>query len=272
MLISTETIMERFVSAIKQKYRERRLNREKQWPICKADRLVKLVIVEYEQGRGRYDANKQSDNECKQTPLAYADLFKAEQLHNRVRKILLEGDAGIGKTTFCTAISEDWANAKLFQQFELLFLLPLRQKRVASANSILQLLELFHPDEEDCRVVADYWKKNQERVLIVADGWDELSEESRVEQSFLYDLLLGEGYSLMSVIVTSRPSASASFHEHPYVDRFVEVHGFDKDEYIQSEFADNDIKHKGLVRQLEGNPLIENVCSVPLNSAIVCHL
>ena len=112
-------------------------------------------------------------------------------------------------------------------------------------------------------------------MLIIADGWDELSEDSREEQSFLYELLFGEGYSLMSVIVTSRPSASASFHEHPYVDRFVEVHGFNKEdikEYIQSEFADDDLKHEGLVRQLKSNPLIESVCSVPLNCAIVCHL
>lgn len=78
-------MMDRFVSAIKQKYRERRLNREKQWPICKADRLVKLVIVENEQGRGRYDT-QQSDHECKKAPLAYADLFKAEQ--NRKKPVL----------------------------------------------------------------------------------------------------------------------------------------------------------------------------------------
>ena len=46
-----------------------------------------------------------------------------------VRKVLVEGDAGIGKTTLCTSVSEDWANGKLFQQFELLLLLPLRQKK-----------------------------------------------------------------------------------------------------------------------------------------------
>ena len=268
--------MKRFVSSTKQKYRERRgLNRaETQWPICKAEKLVKLVIVEHEQGHGYNHVNKES---YKHTPLAYADLFKAGQNRTSpVRKILLEGDAGIGKTTFCTAISEDWANANLFQQFELLILLPLRQRKVALASSIAQLLELFHPlNKEDCDSIADYWKKNQEKVLVIADGWDELSETGREKESFLHELLFGDAYSLMSVLVTSRPSASASFHELSCVDRFVEVHGFGEDdikEYVQSEFADDKVKARGLIEQLKSNPLVESVCSIPLNCAIVCHL
>ena len=34
-----------------------------------------------------------------------------------VRKILVEGDAGIGKSTLSIAVSDDWVNEKLFQQF-----------------------------------------------------------------------------------------------------------------------------------------------------------
>ena len=116
-------------------------------------------------------------------------------------------------------------------------LLPLRQKKVALANSVTGLLQLLHPDTEDCIIVANHLKKYLGKVLIIADGWDELSDNKR-KDSFLYDLLFGECYSLMSVMVTSRPSASDSFHMLPCTDRFVEVHGFNEvgiKEYVLSE-------------------------------------
>ena len=269
--------MKRFVTSIKQKYRERRVNQEKQWPLCKSEKLVRLEMVECEQGQG-YFANKKRGREdiaTVRTPLAYADLFKTQSGRKQVRKILIEGDAGIGKTSLCTAISEDWANETLFKQFELVLLLPLRQKKVALANSASGLLELLHPHTDDCTVVANHWKKYQEKVLIIADGWDEVSENECKEDSFLYELLFGQCYSLVSVIVTSRPSASGSFHMLPCIDRFVEVHGFNEDdikEYILSEFFNEHKVANGLLEQLRINPLVMSVCSVPLNCAIVCHL
>ena len=56
--------------------------------------------------------------------------------------------------------------------------------------------------------------------------------------------------SMVSVVVTSRPSASAPLCSLPDIDRFVEMRGFNREhivEYIRSEF-------------------------VPLNCAIICHL
>ena len=273
---------------MKGKYKERRINREKQWPPCHSDKLVRLELVEREKGEG-YSANSQrgrGDEGIKRTPLAYGDLFKVESGKRRVRKVLVEGDAGIGKTTLCIAVSEDWANGKLFQQFELVLLLPLRMKAVASAGSLPELLQLLHPSPRLCDSVARYLEDEEgESVLIIADGWDELGEPEQQEGSFLYQFLFGHRFYLMSVVVTSRPSASAPLRELPDIDRFVEVRGFSKEhivEYIQSEFTSDQGKESEftsdqgkadrLREQLEGNPLVESVCSVPLNCAIVCHL
>ena len=109
-------------------------------------------------------------------------------------------------------------------------------------------------------------------MLIIADGWDELGESEQQEGSFLYQLIFN---SMMSVIVTSRPSASAPLHPLPCIDRFVEVRGFNKEhivEYIQSEFTSDQGKAGRLLEQLKYNPLVESVCSIPLNCAIICHL
>ena len=190
--------------------------------------------------------------------------------------MLLEGEAGIGKTTLCTSISEDWADKQLFQQFDLVLLLPLRHKTVASAGSLSELLKLLHPLQEVRASVANFLEEGEgEKVLIIADGWDELSELQRREGSFLYNLLFGEFLSFVSVLLTSRPSASATLHELQCIDRLVEVCGFTKEgiqEYIQAEFSNDKRKAGRLVEQLENNPLVESVCRVPLNCAIICHL
>ena len=283
--------MDTFATSIKEKYQERLINREKQWPPCHSNKLVRLELVEREKGevysaseqRGReskgrgtnYESGR-DDKDVKRTPLAYGELFKVENGRKPVRKVLVEGDAGIGKTTLFISVSEDWANGKLFQQFELVLLLPLRHKEIAVVDSIPELLKLLHSSKRLCNSVAESLEEMEgKKVLIIADGWDELAESGRLEGSFLYKLVSGEILPFVSLVITSRPSASASLHQLPCIDRFVEVRGFDKQniiEYIQSEFASDQEKASRLLEQLENNPLVESVCSVPLNCAIVCHL
>ena len=267
--------VERFATSLKKKYKCRLINREKQWPCRQSSKLVRLQLVHRGKAEGSY-TSIQGGKEDKRSPLAYCDLFKGESGKvEQVKKVLVEGGAGIGKTTLTISLSEDWACDKLFQEFELVLLLPLRHKKVASAGSLPELLKLLHSSPSVCESVSSYLEEEEaEKVLIIADGWDELSECERREGSFLYQLLF-EQFSLMSVIVTSRPSASASLHSLPVLDRFVDIKGFNNEdikEYIQSEFASDQEKAKRVLEQLECNPLIESVCSVPLNCAIVCHL
>ena len=264
-------VRDKFVPRMKKKYQDRLFNRENQWLILHSNKLVRLQLVQKKKGEGCSAQRGREDKTDKRTPLDYGDLFKGD----RVRKVLVEGDAGIGKTTLTISLSEDWACGELFQEFELLLLLSLRQKEVASAGSLRELLKLFHSSPSVCESVASYLEEEEaEKVLVIADGWDELGESERREGSFLYQFLF-KMFPLMSVVVTSRPSASAPLHNLPCIDRFVEVSGFSKDDikkYIQSEFSSDQEKAHRLLEQLEYNPLIGSTCSVPLNCAIVCHL
>ena len=267
--------VERFATGLQKKYKERRINREIQWPCRQSSKLVRLQLVHRGKAEGSY-TSIQRGKEDKRTPLAYCDLFKGESGKTEsVRKVLVEGGAGIGKTTLTISLSEDWACGKLFQEFELVLLLPLRQEEVASAGSLPELLKLLHSSPSVCESVSSYLEEEEaEKVLVIADGWDELSECKRKKGSFLYQLLFHK-FPLMSVVVTSRPFGSASLHSLPILDRFVDIKGFNNDdikEYIQSEFGSDQEKVERLLEQLECNPLIESVCSVPLNCAIVCHL
>ena len=266
--------MEVFVASIKEKYNERLINRERQWPSCYSEQLIRLKLAKRE--LGRYSGNLQRENEIIRTPIACGDLFKVESGKKPVRRILVEGDAGLGKTTFCTSVSEDWANGDLFQEFELLLLLPLRHRKVASAGSLPELLKLLHSNQKVCTTVAESLEEKEgKKVLIIADGWDELSKSNRQEGSFMSDLLFGEILRFVSVVLTSRPSASAPLQSLPYFDRFVEIRGFNKRsirDYIQNEFQSNQKKGARLIEHLSNNPLINSVCSIPLDCAIVCFL
>ena len=52
--------------------------------------------------------------------------------------ILLQGEAGVGKTMLCMSIMEEWAAGKHFMEFHIVLFLPLRSKSVASVEYALR--------------------------------------------------------------------------------------------------------------------------------------
>ena len=271
--------MDKFVTSIKRKYRERLLQREQQWPPVSVKKLVNLQLVEagkkegFRAGLPQYGA---PDDKVKRSPILHGDLLKVEEGKKPVRKLIVEGNAGIGKTTLCTMLTEEWANGEILTQFDCVLLLPLRERSVSTATTLPQLFKLLHSSERiRTSVIKELEEREGEGVLIIADGWDELDDENRSDISFLHNLLFGNILPFASVLLTSRPFASAPLHNLPTVDRLVEVVGFNEEnvkQYIESEFEKCPEKASSLVEQLENNPLIASVCSVPLNCAIVCNV
>ena len=274
-------IMDQFVPSIKKKYKGKLINREKQWPPSHSNKLVKFQLVERERKEGREDVFFHSRwrhtfyNNFRRSPIAYADLFKGTR-EGQVRKVLVEGDIGIGNTTLGCSICEDWSCDKLFQEYELILFLPLRHNKVASADSLLELLQLLQPDQSYCiceSVAKQLEEQKGDRVLIIADGWDELDASKRQEGSFLYQLFI-ELLPFVSVLVTSQHLEHFLYNQS-FFDRFLEMRGFSKEdvrEFIKSEFASDEEKGSRLIAELESNPLAESMCSIPLNCAIACHL
>ena len=271
-----------FSDTIRDSYVARQRNRDLQWPPCFAEKLVRLELhqevynVYYnKQQRGGHNHFSISNRE----QLEYDDIFKKKPGGTIVRRVLVEGDAGIGKTTLCTSISIDWAEYKRLKQFDLVLLLPLRETAVTSVSSVAELLQLFHPNEVVCKGVADTFLQGElgKHVLIIADGWDELEPFQQKPESFICQLLFNDAIHSATIMITSRPSASVALHKNPYIDRFIEIAGFDIRgivQYINSEFARECEKasRDGLLQQLKENVLLRSICHVPINCAIVCHM
>ena len=271
------------IDTIKEAYQERLTLEEE---LFHGENLIKLQLIETEKEegyaanwqRGQNDAMPAVDEKTeklKRTPINYADIFNSKSVKKKVRRVLVEGDAGTGKTIFCAKTAEDWANEDALQQFELLLHFPLRDKEVASAKSIEDLIK-YLDESIDTVSKEELHAINNEKVLIILDGWDELDESDRQKGSFMYKLVTRKHLSRASLLVTSRPSASASLHKLRCIDRCIEIVGFSKEdvkEFIEAEFADyNPQKAADLLEQLNKKPLVASLCSIPLNCAIICQL
>ena len=256
---------------IKEKYLSMVTN-DHQWSLNKvyvdAFELVRIYTIAIgRKRRSNYKHNQQAHS------IVYSDLFKIGKNEQPVKKILIEGESGIGKTTLCTTIVKKWASGEIFSQFELVLMLPLHLEEVASATSIRSLFNHLHylPDDKTRTSVVKYMRRHSDKVLIIADGWDDVGEPD----CFLYLLLLGELYGSLSVLITARSASSFQLRRLSYIDRCFELHGFNKSTVrliVQYEFDDDKETVDFLLQQLESNPLIESVSSIPLIFTIICHI
>ena len=221
----------------------------------------------------------------KQVRVPFSSIFDPKFMKvkpNAVHKtILIQGEAAVGKTMLCLSVVEEWASGKRFQEFQLVLLLPLSSRNVASASSLSGLLNVLYANFKPgtSSEVASYLKSNgQHNILLIADGWEELQASQCQAGSFLYSLLFSSDIiptSSTTVLITSRPGCIETSIMQSTIHRLITLTGFDRkaiDSIVQSEFAGDFKSIHYLTAQLNDNPLIASACGTPLNLAIVCDL
>ena len=144
-------------------------------------------------------------------------------------RVVIDGPPGIGKTTLCHKLLNMWSNGTLVhQQYDLVLYCPLRNSKIATATT---LADLFVRQRYEVPMVTEWFeKRNGEGLLIIFDGWDELSEQLR-QSSLAASIICKDELDQCSVIVTSRSYASSSLLEIvSNLSRHVQVIGFSKKE------------------------------------------
>ena len=197
----------------------------------------------------------------------------SDNLHSKGRKIILiEGAPGAGKSTLAWHLCKRWEAGELFQEFEIVLFVQLREPAVQFAKCFEDLL----PTDSDMRseVVSAIQYCGGHQILIVLDSWDEfkpgLNQESVIKNLICNPSILKMPFS--ALIITSRPIATASLQW--YISSRIEIAGFLHSEitrYFDEAIGDPKIVQK-LSDRLRERPVIEASCYLPLNTAIVTHV
>eukprot|EP00058_Branchiostoma_floridae_P016548 XP_002602036.1 hypothetical protein BRAFLDRAFT_82625 [Branchiostoma floridae] len=227
--------------------------------------------LQYRDGRGRF---QDTDTIVNLADIYSTCIRKVEDMHgdfrSAIRKIRVEGDPGIGKSCSCQKLAFDWSCGKL-NRFKVVFFLEMRHLSGKVKDAIFkQLLP------EDTKTTPDqlwsYIQENQDDVLFILDGLDELSQAAR-EVTDVVKLIQGKILRNCHVLVTSRPYHCVKDLRKCH--QFYRIVGYTKehsDVFIRKYFCQSPESASKLVKQLHSNSNLAQIVVNPLCNLLICVL
>ena len=204
--------------------------------------------------------------------IGFDQLAKLGPKGEKAKCIIVSGDPGSGKTVFSWEVCKRWAKGEILGQYDLVVMLPLRDPCVRKANCIKDLFPVC-----DDLLMSELHKTYGDGVLLLMDGFDELTEKDRFETSFFLEVVKGNVLQLGTVMITGRPWAISSLlSRHPsQVSQFIKIFGFTREntsEYIQQAFGNFQQKLPSFEEYLDLHPSIRSLMYLPLNCAIISEV
>ena len=261
------------VRILQAEYKRRSLLKPLVW-----DNTLKLPIEQFFT-RLKILSRRKTDFQLENSEVAMYDIF------NTLRKgvdntVLVEGSPGIGKTTFCLKMAYDWASGKIprahsFPEFNFLLLLKCRDIDEDIRKAIRE--QLFPEGCEDVqKELMDYMKDihNQENVLIILDGLDELPKKAG---DHVDRLLQRRIFPFCYILATSRQERGIEVRKCVDFDILLQIEGFtetDAFEYIRKHFSRLGPEHvsngERLINAIQENSFLHALPSNPLNLLLLC--
>ena len=204
------------------------------------------------------------------------DVFKVPDIGEDVMT-MVEGSPGIGKTTFCLKLAYDWAHGNIpsecsFPKFEFVFLLNCRDIEGDIMESISEQLlprDLEKSVDKLLHVLKDI--RNQEKILVILDGLDELPEKS---QHHVDELLHRRILPFCYVLATAQ-KRGIEVRKRFLFDIHLEIKGYTESDsiaYVRRHFETIGQSPKGerLIEEMEQNTFLHALRSNPLNLLLLC--
>ena len=192
---------------------------------------------------------------------------------------LVEGSPGIGKTTFCLKLAYDSTHGKIptecsFPKFEVVLLLKCRDIDGNIMDTIREQLLPRDIEEKIVEKLLHFLKDihNQERILIILDGLDELPEKS---WHHVDELLHRRIFPFCYVLATSRQERGIEVRKNFVFDIHLEIKGYTESDaivYVRRHFKTIGQSPKGerLIEEMQQNTFLNALQNNPLNLLLLC--
>ena len=215
----------------------------------------------------------------------YTEIFTEKTKYGIVAKrILVQGETGIGKTTFVKKLLVDWSDleeAKMdeerkdaLKKFDLVLAVNLKEvSKCQTFKEVISCSRLF-PEDDEIGDLLCYIRKNQDKVLLVFDGYDEYRTGSEAEErngSPIFKIFRGNILRDCTVLVTTRSSRADEIRGP--ADIQAEITGFnmsDREEFMRK-MLDSQTEVDGLLKFLRESEL-NDLARVPLLNLFFCLL
>ena len=203
-------------------------------------------------------------------------IFKPHENCTNPKTVLIEGDPGMGKTTYCNKIAFDWATGKAgedFLKFKLVLLLRCCDINSNLSDAIAHQILPSDMQEQERVKFFDFIKHNQSNILLILDGLDESPSGKLPELQAII-----QGSTVLHkcpLVVTARHEAGIEVMK--YCDTLLEIEGFtgaDASEFIQKFFHEKGEQGakmaQNLLGKLEEDQSLKELIANPLNTALLC--
>ena len=213
------------------------------------------------------------------TSIDIANIF--EKCKDRIKKVLIFGRAGIGKSTFCQYVTYQWARGEIWPEYDLVVLIHLRKLTHSSyppgkEYSLVDLMQQEYSSfEELTNEDKKYFKEqcNKEKVLWILDDYDEFAQ---IIPEHLKDVVDHVRNTQHHVLTSRQHAISLSY------DIRMEIVGFTDDnivkyvgqffDQISNGMANSSLDREKLFRFLRSNSRIWGIAHIPVILELICSL
>ena len=278
------TAVGKYAAYLRKVYLRSKLPVKGKWPPSPCKKIIKLAAIEKKDDSNTSEAAKLVRTESideymmdnSMTPVSLDDLLVTKD-GSPPKTVVVQGVPGIGKSTFAWKFCRKWAKGKFYQNYQLVVLLRLRDRRVREAKKLSDIFSAVYPHDQvlTTSVTKEVLSHGGKEVLLLFEGLDELPSTLLGEDSLLLEILQGLSLPEVTLVVTSRPWAVQTLIEKcgDQISRRVEILGFTKEDisrYVSNAFSEE--KNKDFTEYLYTHPQLEAIMHIPLNAAFVVQI